>query len=314
MPKFKTALVTGGAGFIGSHVVDALIKKRIKVFVVDDLSTGKKANLNPNAAFYKASILDARLPKLVAKLKPDVVFHLAAQIDVRKSVDDPAGDANVNVVGTVRLMDAAAKAGVKKFIFTSSGGAMYSDGVRFPCAETVAADPISPYGIAKRAGEMYLAFEGSVHKMPYVVLRLANVYGPRQSLSGGYAGVISKFSQTMLMGKPCVITGTGKQTRDYVYVGDVVRAQMLAMEKPVTGIFHIGTGVETSVLALFKKISKLVGSKQKEAFIPAFAGEVMRSALDASKAAKELGWKAETKLDDGLAKTVEWFKQNAARK
>ncbi len=314
MPKFKTALVTGGAGFIGSHVVDALIKRHIKVFVIDDLSTGKKANLNPNATFYKASILDARLPKLVAKLKPDVVFHLAAQIDVRKSVENPAGDADINIVGTLRLAHAAALAGTKKFIFTSSGGAMYSDDVRPPFSEAVHADPISPYGIAKHAGEMYLAFEHRMHKLPYVVLRLANAYGPRQSLSGGYAGVISKFSQTMIAGKPCVITGTGRQTRDYVYVGDVVRAQMLAMEKSATGIFHVGTGVETNVLSLFKKINKLTGAGQKESFIPAFAGEVMRSALDSSKAAKELGWKPEVKLDDGLAKTVEWFKKNAARK
>lgn len=314
MPKYKTALVTGGAGFIGSHVVDALIKRRIKVYVVDDLSTGKKANLNPNATLYKLSILNPAVPKLIAKLKPDVVFHLAAQLDVRCSVDDPPSDANVNIMGTLLVAHAAAKAGVKKFVFTSSGGAMFSDDVRLPCSEAVPADPIAPYGIAKRAAEMYLAFEHRIHGLPYVVLRLANVYGPRQSLSGGYAGVISKFSQTMLARKQCMITGTGKQTRDYVYVGDVVRAQMIAMETGASGIFHIGTGVQTSVRDLFKKINALTNAGQKEAYVPACVGEVMRSALDASKAARELGWKPEVPLDDGLKRTVDWFAKHAPKK
>ena len=312
--KHKTALVTGGAGFIGSHVVDALIKRRIKVYVIDDLSTGKKANLNPNATFFKMSVLHPGLMRLVEKLKPDVVFHLAAQIDVRCSVEDPPGDAEINVMGTLRMAHASAKAGVKKFIFTSSGGAMFSDDIRPPYSESLSADPIAPHGIAKRAAEMYLAFEHRIHGLPYVVLRLANVYGPRQALSGGYAGVISKFSQTMLAGKQCMITGTGRQTRDYVYVGDVVRAQMLAMEKGVTGLFHIGTGVQTNVNHLFKKINALTGSKQKETHVVACQGEVMRSALDARKAGKELGWKAEVPLDDGLRRTVEWFAKHASKK
>lgn len=314
MAKFKTALVTGGAGFIGSHVVDALIKRRVKTYVIDDLSAGRKANLNPNATFYKMSILDARMPGLVAKLKPDAVFHLAAQIDVRKSVENPAGDANVNIVGTLGLAHAAATAGVKKFVFTSSGGAMYSDDVRPPYAESVHADPISPYGIAKHAAEMYLAFEHRMHGLPYVVLRLANVYGPRQAMSGPYAGVISKFSQNMPAGKQCFITGTGKQTRDYVYVGDVVRAQMLAMERDVAGIFHIGTGKETSVNQLFKKVNALTGKRQKEQYVAACQGEVMRSALDARRARKELGWEPEVSLDDGLKRTVDWFVNHAPTK
>jgi UDP-glucose 4-epimerase len=197
---------------------------------------------------------------------------------------------------------------VKKFIFTSSGGAMYSDDVRPPYAETTPADPISPYGIAKRTAEMYLGFEHHIHKLPCVILRLANAYGSRQRLSGGYAGVISKFSQTMLMGKQCVITGNGKQTRDYVYVGDIVRAHLLAMDKAVNGIYHIGTGKETSVVQLFKKLNVLTSAKQKEVHVAACKGEVMRSALDARKAAKELGWKPEVSLEDGLKKTVLWFK------
>ena len=314
MPKYKTALVTGGAGFIGSHIVDALIKRRIKTYVIDDLSAGKKSNLNPNATFYKMSVLDPRLEKLVAKIKPDVVFHLAAKIDVRCSVEDPPADARVNIMGTLHAAHAAAKAGVKKFVFTSSGGAMFSDDIRPPYSEALPADPISPYGIAKRAAEMYLGFEHRVHGLHTVVLRLANVYGPRQAMTGPYAGVISKFSQNMVAGKQCVITGTGKQTRDYVYVGDVVRAQMLAMEKDVSGIFHVGTGVETSVARLFKKINAVTGAKQKEVRVAACQGEVMRSALDARKARKELGWTPEVSLDDGLRRTVEWFAKHASKK
>lgn len=306
--KYKTALVTGGAGFIGSHIVDALIKSRVKVYVIDDLSAGKRSNVNPNAVFYKISVADPAVMKLIAKIKPDVVFHLAAQIDVRCSVEDPAADARVNVVGTLQVAHASAKAGVKKFIMTSSGGAMYSDDLRPPYTEATPADPISPYGIAKRTSEMYLGFEHRIHKLPCVILRLANAYGPRQRLSGGYAGVISKFTQSMLAGKQCVITGSGKQTRDYVYVGDIVRAQMLAMEKNVSGIYHIGTGKETSVNQLFKKINALNSAKQKEVHVPACLGEVMRSALDSRKAARELGWKPEVSLDEGLRRTVEWFR------
>lgn len=307
MAKYKTALVTGGAGFIGSHIVDALIRKRIKVYVIDDLSAGKKSNVNPNATFFKMSVLDPRLEKLVAKIKPDVVFHLAAKIDVRCSVEDPPSDARVNIMGTLHMAHAAAKAGVKKFVFTSSGGAMYSDDVRPPFSEALPADPVSPYGIAKRAAEMYLGFEHRIHGLRTVTLRLANVYGPRQAMSGPYAGVISKFSQNMVAGKQCCITGTGKQTRDYVYVGDVVRAQLSAMEKDVSGIFHIGTGKETSVNQLFKKMNAITGAKQKETHVAACQGEVMRSALDARKARRELGWEPAVGLDDGLRRTIDWF-------
>jgi UDP-glucose 4-epimerase len=222
-------------------------------------------------------------------------------------VDDPAADAQVNVVGTLRLARACADAGVKRFVFTSSGGAMFSDAVRPPYAETVPAAPMSPYGIAKRAAEMYLEFEREARGLRAVVLRLANVYGPRQAMSGPYSGVISKFCQHMVSGKPCVITGTGRQTRDYVYVGDVVRAHLLAAEKDVAGIYHVGTGRETSVVQIFKKLNKIMRAGQKEEYAPACPGEVMRSALDARKAAKELGWKPEVDLDEGLRKTAEWF-------
>jgi UDP-glucose 4-epimerase len=313
MPKYKTALVTGGAGFIGSHIVDALIKRHVKTYVVDDLSTGKRANLNPNAVFYKTSVLHPGVEKLIAKLKPDVVFHLAAQIDVRCSVQDPPGDARVNILGTLQVAHAAAKAGVKKFVFTSSGGAMYPDSLRPPYSEKTLEQPISPYAIAKRAAEMYLDFEHRIHGLQTVVLRLANAYGPRQAESGGYAGVISKFSRQMLRGEQAVITGKGNQTRDYVYVADIVRAHMLAMEKNVTGIYNIGTGVQTSVAQLFRKINRLTNAKQKEVHVAACQGEVMRSALDSAKARRELGWKPEVSLDEGLKRTVEWFANNVRK-
>ncbi len=308
MAKYQTALVTGGAGFIGSHIVDALIRRRIKVYVIDDLSTGSRKNLNPNATFYKMSIVDQAATKLIARLKPDVVFHLAAQIDVRCSVEDPPADARVNVMGTLQIAHASAKAGVKKFIFTSSGGAMYPDTLRPPYSEKTPEEPLSPYAIAKRSAEMYLDFEHRIHSMKYVVLRLANAYGPRQALRGGYAGVVSVFARQMLAGQKAVVNGDGKQTRDYVFISDIVHAHMLAMEKAVTGTYNIGTGMQTSVNTLFAKIKRLTGSKQKEVHGPACKGEVTRSALDARKAARELGWKPEVSLEEGLKKTVLWFK------
>lgn len=307
MVKYKTALVTGGAGFIGSHIVDALVRRHIKVHVIDDLSTGSRKNLNPNVAFHKMSVVDPAAAQLVAKLKPDVVFHLAAQIDVRCSVEDPPSDARVNIMGTLNIAHASAKAGVKKFIFTSSGGAMYPDTLRPPYSEKTLDDPLSPYAIAKRSAEMYLSFEHRIHGMKTVVLRLANAYGPRQALRGGYAGVISVFARQLIKKEKAVINGNGKQTRDYVYVSDIVQAHMLAMEKPVTGTFNIGSGIQTDVNTIFRAINKLTGAKQKEMHGPACKGEVMRSALDARKARRELGWIPKVKLDEGLKKTVAWF-------
>ncbi len=307
MPKYKTAIVTGGAGFIGSHIVDALVRRHVKVHVIDDLSTGSRKNLNPNVQFYKMSVVDPAAAALVAKIKPDVFFHLAAQIDVRCSVEDPPADARVNIIGTIAMAHACAKVGVKKFIFTSSGGAMYPDTLRPPYSEKTLDDPLSPYAIAKRSAEMYLSFEHRIHGMKTVVLRLANAYGPRQALRGGYAGVISVFTRQLLKREKVVINGTGKQTRDYVFVSDIVAAHMLAMEKNVTGTFNIGTGIQTTVNTLFRTINKLTSAKQAETHGPACKGEVMRSALDARKARRELGWTPKVKLDEGLKKTVAWF-------
>jgi UDP-glucose 4-epimerase len=306
--KYTKALVTGGAGFIGSHIVDALVARRYKTYVVDNLSRGKKENLNPNAQFFKMDITSPEFPKLIQKLKPDVIFHVAAQIDVRKSVVAPITDAKINIFATLALAEAAAAAGVKKIIFSSSGGAMFSDDVRPPYSEEAREQPVSPYGITKRAGELYLNFEQKNRGLSCVSLRYSNVYGPRQS-SVGDAGVVAIFSEKMLAGLQAKINGNGKQTRDYVYVGDVVRANLLAMNEKINGIFNIGTGRETSVNDLFGKLKKIIGYQLPEKHVPACSGEVMRSSLICKKAAKVLGWQPKVKLDDGLKKTVEWFRR-----
>lgn len=300
--SYKRALVTGGAGFIGSHVADALIRRRIKTIVVDDLSAGDRRNVNPNAEFVKHSVGAPSFGALLLKLKPDVVFHCAAQVDVRKSVDDPVADARVNVLGTLALVKHAKAAGVKKIVFSSSGGAMFSDAVRPPYRESQPADPQSPYGISKLAGELYLAFAAREMGIETVSLRYANVYGPRQG-AGGEAGVISVFAKRLLAGKGIVINGDGKQTRDFVYVADVVAANMLAMKPGVKGTYHVGTGVETSVNALAKLLRQGL-TLTDVTHAPGKAGEVRRSALDSSKIRKELGWKPAVTLADGLAKTL----------
>ncbi len=307
MAKYKTALVTGGAGFIGSHIVDALIRRRIKVYVVDDLSSGKRKNLNPNAHFTKMSILNPQFPKYLQRVKPDIVFHLAAQVNLRCSVEDPSADARVNVMGSLTIAHECGKLGVKKVVYTSTGGPMYPEGAKIPYSEKTPPGPISPYGISKRTAEMYFDFAYHVHGMPYVALRYANVYGPRQNAQGE-AGVISIFAEQMLKGKPTMITGTGKQTRDFVYVGDVVRANMAAMNRAVTGPFNIGTGKETSVNALWRKMKMITDYGMEERHMPSCPGEVMRSALNCKKAAKGLGWTPNMKLDEGLKKTVKWYK------
>jgi UDP-glucose 4-epimerase len=308
MPKYKTALVTGGAGFIGSHIVDALIRRRIKVYVVDDLSTGVKKNINPNAHFTKMSILSPLFPKLLKKIKPDIVFHLAAQVNLRNSVEDPPGDARINVMGSLTIAHECGKLGTKKIVYTSTGGPMYPEGARIPYSEKTPPAPISPYGISKRSAEMYFNYAYHVHGMPYVALRYANVYGPRQNAEGE-AGVISIFAEKMLKGQPTMITGSGKQTRDFVYVTDVVRANMAAMNRSVVGEFNIGTAKETSVNTIFKKMKKLTGYQMPERHVAAAAGEVMRSALSYKKAQKFLGWEPKVKFDEGLKKTIRWYER-----
>lgn len=308
--KITRVVVTGGAGFIGSHIVDALIKRHIKTYVIDDLSHGKRSNVNPNATFHKLSITSPKLATLIEQIKPDIIVHTAAQQDVRVSVARPTHDAQVNVVGTANVIEAGVAAQVKKFIFLSTGGALYPAGGRPPFRETVPVEPLSPYAIAKRAGEWYFEFAHKVHGVDYTCLRLSNVYGPRQDTSSS-GGVVSIFIARVLAGKAFVINGNGKQTRDYVYVSDVVRAVLLAMNKKTVGIFNIGTGTQTSLNGVVKILSRLMRTNTPKRHGPCKPGEVARSALDARLAKKALGWEPKITLEEGLKKTVKWFTHQA---
>ncbi|MBI5071678.1 NAD-dependent epimerase/dehydratase family protein [Candidatus Falkowbacteria bacterium] len=309
-------IVTGGAGFIGSHIVDALVRRGHRVSVIDNLSTGKKENINPKAKFYKVDIRDKKIANIFKKEKPEAVFHYAAQIDARASACDPIFDAEINVLGSINILQNAADAGVKKIIFSSSGGSLSSEETILPTPEDKISLPVSPYGAAKFSTEMYLHYFWKTYGMKYVALRLANVYGPRQSPEGE-AGVIAIFTDKMLCGKQPIIFGSGRQTRDYVYVGDVILANLLALKSNKVGSFNVGTSQETNVVQLFRTLKKLTGSGASEVHgapngqektTCRIAGEQMRSALDYSKIRRELGWKPSVSLDQGLEMTVEWFR------
>jgi len=301
-------LVTGGAGFIGSHVVDALIAKKHQVVVIDDLSTGRKEFINKKAKFYKLDIRSKELLKVFKKEKFAIVNHHAAQKDVRLSVKDPVFDAEVNILGSLNLLQACVQNKVKKFIFASTGGAIYGDVKKYPVLDDyLPAEPVSPYGVAKLAIEKYLHYFKQQFGLDYASLRYGNVYGPRQD-PRGEAGVVAIFLKKLLTSQQPIIFGTGRQTRDYVYVDDVVTANLMAMTKKVSGSFNIGTGLETSVNQLYKKIVQAAGIDKKAKHGPAQSGEQMRSSLDYSKARRVMGWRPEHGLDDGLQKTYEWFK------
>jgi len=304
-------LVTGGAGFIGSHLVDRLIKEGHKVAVIDNLSTGRKENLNPKAKFYKIDICSYRISQIFKKEKPEVVFHYAAQIDVRKSVKDPVEDAKINILGTLNILENCKKYNIRKVIFASTGGAIYGDADIVPTPETYPELPLSPYGIAKLTIEKHLSYYYKVFGLPYVSLRLANVYGPRQN-SKGEAGVVAIFCDKMLSKKQPIINGDGKQTRDFVFVDDVVEANISALKKDKVGIFNIGTARETDVNTLFKKLRELTDSKCAKIHGPTLPGEQKRSCLDYSEAKRELGWQPKYSLDKGLKKTVEWFRNKSS--
>jgi len=303
-------LVTGGAGFIGSHVVDAYVAAGHDVVVVDDLSTGKRENLNPKARFHQLDVADPRALARVRDERPAVMNLHAAQMDVRRSVADPLFDARVNILGTVNLLEAARKANVRRVLFVSSGGAVYGEQETFPAPESHPTTPVRPYGVSKRAGELYAFFYQAEYQLPFVALRYANVYGPRQD-PHGEAGVVAIFSQRMLRGEPITVNGDGKQTRDYVFVGDIVRANLLALESTATGPFNIGTGIETDVNELARLLLAASGSRSEVRHGPAKAGEQRRSVVDARRAAEVLGWRPETPLAEGLRRTVDWFRDRA---
>jgi len=300
-------LVTGGAGFIGSHVVDAYVAAGHDVIVVDDCSTGKQKNRNPRARFIQADIQDPAVRRLIVKEQIEVLNHHAAQMDVRRSVADPLFDARINLLGLLNILEGAREAGVKKVIFASSGGTVYGEQEAFPASEEHPTRPISPYGVSKRAGEHYLYFYSVEYGIPYIALRYANVYGPRQD-PHGEAGVVAIFTLRLLSGAQPLINGDGKQTRDYVFVRDVVQANLAALQVAYTGPLNIGTGVEIDVNQLFAQLRALTNPSVPEVHGPAKPGEQRRSVLSWQRAAEVLGWRPETSLGDGLRQTVEYFR------
>lgn len=299
-------LVTGGAGFIGSHVVDAYIEAGHQVVVVDDLSTGRKGNVNPKARFYELDLNDPGLEDVFAQEHPEVVNHHAAQAAVPRSVEDPLYDARVNVLGMIHLLQCCVRYRVRKVIYASTGGALYGDPKTIPVPEDHPVWPKSPYGVSKYAGELYLHAFQAVHGLPYVILRYANVYGPRQD-PYGEAGVVAIFAQRMLSGKQPVIYGDGTQTRDFVYVSDVAQANLLALEGGASLVANIGTGQETSVNEIFRLLARCTGFTDEPQYAPARPGEVYRIALDPRRAEQELGWRPQVPLEEGLRRTVESF-------
>ena len=304
-------LVTGAAGFIASQIADALIEAGHKVVILDDLSTGFENNINPKAKFIKANICDKSLYKLFETEKFDVVNHHAAQMDVRRSVKDPEFDATTNILGTINLLQNSAKHGIKKFMFASTGGAVYGEQDYFPADEKHNTQPKSPYGISKLAVEKYLYFYHSEYKLNYTILRYANIYGPRQN-PFGEAGVVAIFSTKLLKDEQPIINGHGKQTRDYVFVGDVVKANLLTLKDQSSDIYNIGTGIETDVNQLFHFINNITNAKKEEKHGPVAAGEQLRSVITSDKLFNKFGWKPSTKLEDGLKTTVDFFKDNLA--
>jgi UDP-glucose 4-epimerase len=296
------ALVTGGAGFIGSHVVDALLARGDEVHVVDNLATGSRANLADAAELHEVDIRDPELVALAERLRPDQVFHLAAQADVNTSVARPDFDADVNVVGTVRVLEAARAAGTS-VVFTSTGGALYGECER-PATEDDPKHPLSPYGTSKLAGEEYLQTWNRLHGMANVVCRLGNVYGPRQ-LAALEGGVVAIFLDRLRDGEQATIFGDGLQTRDFVFVGDVVEALLAAASAP-GGVFNVGTGIQTSVLELHRRCAEAAGRAGEPLLAPARAGDIRDSVLDPSRAERELGWRPAHTLAQGLAETWAW--------
>ncbi len=307
-------LVTGGAGFIGSHTVDALVAAGThEVSVLDGLSSGKREQVSPAARFYEADLRNAEaiLP-ILEREKPEVIYHLAAQMDVRRSVADPALDAGINLVGFLNVMEAARRNGLRRVVFASTGGAIYGEQEQFPCDEGHPRRPVSPYGVAKLATEAYLFFYKVQYGVDYVALRYANVYGPRQD-PHGEAGVVAIFCGRMLGSMPSTIFGDGEQTRDYIFVGDVARANVAALGAKASDAFNIGTGVETSVNQLYRSLASAAGLKTPPSYAPARPGEQRRSVISPARAGQVLGWRPEVTLDDGLERTFKFFKDRFAQ-
>ena len=311
------AMVTGGAGFIGSNLVDRLLAEGHAVDVVDNLATGSLANLAEARSegtgrfhFHKLDVRSADLPGIMARRKPDVVFHLAAQVDVRTSVADPVLDADVNVLGSLRVLEGARLAGARKVVFASSGGTIYGEPESLPIKESQPQRPLSPYGVAKKVVADYLFAYRELHGLEYTALALSNVYGPRQDESGE-AGVVAIFAGRLLAGEPCVIYGDGKQTRDFVFVDDVVDAFSRAGDRGSGLLCNIGTAKETSVNDLYKVMAHHFGVGQPPVRMPGRTGELKRSCLDVTRASLHLGWKPWTTLEEGAAAVIAWYEEKA---
>jgi UDP-glucose 4-epimerase len=312
------ALVTGGAGFIGSTLVDRLLAEGHTVDVVDNLSTGSLANLAEARSvgtgrfnFHQLDVRSADLVDLMSRRKPEVVFHLAAQADVRVSVADPVLDADINILGSLRALEGARQSGVRKVVFASSGGTIYGDAERLPVKESQAQKPLSPYGVAKKTVGDYLHVYRELYGLEYTALALANVYGPRQDLRGE-AGVVAIFAGRLLAGEPCLIFGDGKQTRDFVFVDDVVDAFSRAGDRGSGLLCNVGTGIETSVNDLYAAMARNAGVKAPATYMPARSGELQRSSLDPGRAAMHLGWKPWTTIDKGTAAVLDWSREHTA--
>jgi UDP-glucose 4-epimerase len=305
---FMRILISGGAGFIASHVQDAYHALGHEVAVLDNLLSGKKSNLHPSTKFFELDIRSEAAAAALQEFRPEVLSLHAAQMDVRRSVTDPVYDCQVNGIGMLNLLEAGRKAGVKKFIFASSGGAVYGEQKYFPADEAHPTQPLSPYGITKLLGDKYLEFYRDNYGIPFVSLRYANVYGPRQN-PHGEAGVVAIFTLKLLQGEVPTIFGDGLQTRDYVFIEDVVRANVLALEEKMSGIYNIGTGIETNVVEVYQTLAGILDVSRAPKFGPAKAGEQRRSVITSDKILREIGWAPEFKIDRGLKKTVAFFQE-----
>jgi len=306
-------LVTGGAGFIGSHVTDVFLDAGHEVWALDDLSSGRRENLRPEVRLVVADIRSPEAARLVESGSFEVMCHLAAQMDVRRSVTDPRFDADVNVGGFLNLLEAARNSGVRKVVFSSTGGAIYGEQDVYPAPETHPTRPVSPYGVSKASGELYLGYYRAQYGLESVALRYANVYGPRQN-PHGEAGVVAIFSERLLRGETCIVNGTGQQTRDFVYGPDVARGNLLAATSDVEGSINVGTGIETDVNRLYALLAAAAGTDRPAKHAPAKPGEQMRSSVDPSRAAEVLGWRPTVALEEGLRRTVDWFRGRSPRK
>jgi UDP-glucose 4-epimerase len=303
-------LVTGGAGFIGSHVVELFLEKGFEVVILDDLSTGRASNINPRAKFYQMDIRDPKVREVFAIEKPDYISHHAAQMDVRRSVAQPLFDADVNILGSINLIECAKEFGVKHFVYISTGGAVYGEPERLPCDENHPINPICQYGASKHTVEHYLYMYNTNYGLNYTVLRYPNVFGPRQD-PHGEAGVVAIFIGKMLGGEPVTINGDGEQTRDFVYVGDCAYANYLAVtvdHQP--GIYNLGWSRPTSVNSIFNALTKITGYPHQAQYGPAKLGETRHIYLDATRANKDLGWSPTLSLEEGLEKTVVYFRES----